>query len=314
MQRSKLQQMVKAAVSTQPTISTEGFLSDVTAKFKQLFKINSSTVEEVAADKATVSVKARELSKNIMQATNKRSANSGYNLTHTSIDAKWAIPGLDFKNQLDTANPTAHLQEMIDAVQRLTADTIDITEHYADELTAEFETIMNSIMTSDFSKATIDEIIDKSNKRVIAMPKPYFKLLQTKRHLPGNFEIYLSGGKVVTNATPCKYKSLPTLNVEQADYVAELLGKFTDGPLSIGPFIAKCVKAVDERKKLATCETLLKAINPRSDYAIKAVTDSEVIKRLYWQQSFEVCYVEEVAHVHEHVTVSLINWINASFK
>ena len=314
MQRTKLQQMVRSALVDTPVVSTEGFLTEIASKFKKLFKLDSNTIDELDKDENAVASAARSLSKDVKQATAKHSSHHGYQLTHTTVDAKWAIPGLDYKNLLDTSNPTAHLEEMIESVQQLTADTIDVVEEFADALTTEFEKLMNSVMTCDFKKETIDALVAKSNTAVDSIPKPRLKLLQKKRHLPGNVEITASNGKVTVNKTPCKYKSLPTLNVEQADYVATLLGKFTEGPLSIGPFAARCFKAVDERKKIATCETLLRAINPDSEYAIKAITHSKAITRLYWQSSFDETYADDVANVHSELTLSLIQWINASFK
>lgn len=314
MQRTKLQQLVQSALSDKPVVSTEGFLTETAAKFKKLFKLDSNTIDDLDKDKNAVTAGARNLARDVKRATAKHSSQHGYQLTHTTVDAKWAIPGLDYKNLLDTSNPTAHLEEMIDSVQKLTADTIDVVEDFADAMTTEFEKMMNSVMTCDFKKETIDAIVAKSNAIIDAVPKPRLKVLQKKRYLPGNVEIFAANGKITVNKTPCKYKSIPTLNVEQADYVANLLGKFTEGPLSIGPFAARCIRAVDERKKLATCETLLRAINPDSEYAIQAIKHSKAITRLYWQSSFDETYADDVASIHSELTLSLINWINASFK
>ncbi len=311
MQRAKLKALVRASLTQQQTISTEGFLGDLASKISSIFSMRKKVLTEKESEKLLEDHKA------VINRLNETVLNPKWmdkaELKTAVISADWAIPGLDYEIALNSEVVVPHLEKCISKfLSDFTAFRV-IQKKYSDDINALFADFLDDIADSAKAGKDVSEVIAKYEKKSKSITDP-IKLLDSKPiSVFGNQKIqYDKKHKMAINGNmgPSKVKSIKPLTKDEIYTVASMIVKLIESPLSNDDDLIWSIDYADVKNRLKK-----EGIDPAAIETIaEEVNDSVVMERFYHQNAWDYSGTYDCIWEHNTLIKRLFRLIDASIK
>lgn len=310
MKRTKLQAMVQSALSPQHQISTEGFLGDVVSKITDLFSSRKKLLEKGDYDKNGPSTKVLKdrLKETVLDAKWMEKAT----LKTQPISAQWALPGLDYKQQLK-GDVVEHLKKSVPEYQTAAMAFFKLQVAYSEASNKLFDDYLKEIASAYKAGKDLTSVMAEFDKKSTAIKAPTASLKSKPLDLFNNRQLVSEKPPTYVNFTqPAKSSvtSIPPLTKEGVVEVAKLLLSVLESPITTMEGLRFEVDWDDITDRLVD----LGLGSSDADDIYDDVTEPEFVNRFYHQHAWDECGHWELERSQADLIKSLLHLLDASIK
>ena len=310
MQRSKLQALVRASLTQEPSISNEGFLGDIASKISSLFSNRKKILEKGDYTKRDPSAEIliTRLKETVLNSTWMEKATE----KKSPIDAKWAIPGLDYKNQL-TSNVAEHLKRSIPIYLKEINKLNSLQVAYCEDSNSLFDDYLKEVVSTHKRGGDLSKLIALYEKKAESIKAPVTTLSPKGLDLFGNCELLYvpeNNAAHVTASKKSSVSSVSPLTKDETVEIASLLIEVLSSPVVTREGIQYEVDWDN------TVERLVKFGLPEDDAEeiYEEITDTKFASRFYHQNAWDETAEWELFDENGYLIKGLIHLIDASIK
>lgn len=313
MHRSKLQKLVKSALTPTGTVSNEGLLSDLTDKVSSVFssrvKVLTPTEEKKFEDDLKQIVD--RLNKTVLNATWLEKAK----FSETAISADWAISGLNYDGSLKAdassvpaiVKATTAFQKDFEAYGRLVSE-------YTEKSNAWYEKLLKDCASAFKKSGDISSVLSAAVKTEGAIKAPAETLRGKTIRVFGGEELTFDksiNGVTEKAVSISKPESILPLTKDEVKTIADLIVELLAPQNKADPEAWNTKHAVDWDDLESR---LVKEGLSEADASEIYDEVSDAAARFYHQNAWNETGHYEFKTAYGHLVMSLIRWINASVK
>lgn len=311
MRRIKLQSLVRASLTQEQTISTEGFFGDLLSKIGELLSNRKKILTEAESKKLLADNKALILRLKETVLNPKWMAKSESKTQE--IAAPWAIPGLDYNSELNKGSVVTHLEKTIPKFLHDCKAFRVLQQKYSDETNALYDHYLTDIVAAVKGNKSIEDVIANYDKKCKSIVDPISTLTAKPLIVFGNKKLaYNKKSKLVEDVRTgdSKVKALPALTKDEVVTVANMLVSLIESPLASDDGLKYIIDWEDIKFKLDK-EGIPEET---ADNVVELTNDSVLMSRFYHQYAWDSSGTYDGIWEHQALIKRLFQLIDASIK